>query len=85
MKTIVLFFILLVSACSDNAAINKANFEDCVERAEDKYQEAFSRICRKTTFDKAGTCSYNIDNNNALIRSKDNEITACATMYAPKR
>ena len=28
---------------------------------------------------------YNIESNNALVRSKDNEITACATMYAPSK
>ena len=85
MKGAVLLSVLLVCACNNNNMENKANFEACVERAEQKYQQAFSEICIHQSWNKPGSCSYNIENKNALVRSKDNEITACATMFSPKK
>ena len=85
MKIIAFFLAILVYGCSNDNAQNKVNFEACIERAEQKYRLAFSDICIKQRYDKSGECSYNIESNKALVRSKDNEITACATMYAPKR
>ena len=84
MKGSVLIFLLLIYGCS-NQAENKANFEACVQRAEAKFEVAHSAICIRRSYQAAGECSYNIESNNALVRSKDNEITACATMYAPSK
>lgn len=78
-----IFLLLILSGCSNDAQ-NKKNFQECVEQAELKYTIAFSEICRHGAFDKPGECSYNIESKNALLRSKDNQISACATMYAPK-
>ena len=83
MKKMVLILLFLVYGCT-NQAENKANFEACVFQAELKYTTAFSEICRHDAFNKPGECSYNIESKNALLRSKDNQISACATMYAPK-
>lgn len=76
---------LLIAGCTDQSAQNKIDFEACVQRAENKYEREFRAICIRSYSDKQGECSYNIQDKNALLRSKDNEITACATMYAPKR
>ena len=84
MKKILIIVLFVISACS-NQAENKANFEACVQRAEAKFEVAHSAICFHKPNQAAGVCSYNIESSNALVRSKDNEITACATMYAPSR
>lgn len=83
MKNSSFLLVFLIIGCS-NQAENKANFEACVQRAEAKFQVAHDAICIRQSYQKAGECMYNIESNNALVRSKDNEITACATMYAPK-
>jgi hypothetical protein len=86
LRHLVLLLILVVLGCNDNSAANKANFEACVQRAEQKYRLAFSQICiHREYVDKAGECSYSVADKNALLRSKDNEITACAAMFAPKK
>jgi len=85
MKIVIIFFALLAYGCSNDNAANKVNFENCVQLAEQKYKEEFSEICIKESYQKAGECRYNLRQNEALLRSKDNKITACATMYAPKR
>ena len=85
MKRAVLLALLLVCGCTKNNAENKANFEACVQRAEQKYQEAHSAICIQQSWQKAGECSYSIANNDSIMRSKDNAITACATMFAPAK
>lgn len=83
MKRAVFLSVLIISGCSNNAE-NKKNFEECVQQAELKYQTAYSSICIHKSYMKPGECEYNIESNNSLVRSKDNEITACAAMYAPK-
>lgn len=83
MKRVLLISALILCGCNNNAE-NKKNFEACVERAEQKYRTAHAAICIHESWHKPGECSYNIESNNALVRSKDNEITACAQMYAPK-
>ena len=83
MKRLLLLSVLILSGCNNNAE-NKKNFEACVQKAEQKYQIAYSSICIRESYMKPGECRYNIESNNALVRSKDNEITACAVMYAPK-
>ena len=85
MKIVVPFLVLIVCGCTNNNAENKANFEACVQRAEQKYEQAHSAICTRESWYKEGECRYNIESNNALVRSKDNEISACATMYAPAK
>lgn len=84
MKRVFFLSVLIICGCSNDAQ-NKANFEACVLKAEEKYQKAFNEICIHQSWDQAGRCSYNISTNNALVHSKDNEITACATMYAPSK
>jgi len=84
MKKLFILFLLVLSGCSNDAQ-NKKDFEECVEKAEAKYLLALSEICRVGVFDKPGECSYSIESKNGLLRSKDNQITACATMYAPKK
>jgi hypothetical protein len=84
MKPTPAIFVLFLTGCSSNAE-NKKNFEACVQQAELKYSIAFDEICIQEPWSKPGKCSYNIESNNALIRSKDNEITACAAMYAPNK
>lgn len=83
MRRVVLLYALILAGCNNNAE-NKKNFEACVQQAEQKYQIAYASICIHQSWHKPGECSYNIESNNALVRSKDNEITACALMYAPK-
>lgn len=83
MKKAILLAVLIFSGCN-NSAENKKNFEACVARAEMKYQQAFSAICIHRSYDKEGYCSYSVLDKSSLERSKDNEITACAQMYAPK-
>lgn len=85
MKRAALLALLLVCGCTKNNAENKANFEACVQRAEQKYQEALSAICTHKSWEKAGECSYPIAVRDSMTRSKDNEITACATMFAPAK
>ena len=84
MKRVFLILLFLICGCS-NQAENKANFEACVQRAEAKFAVAHDAICIRQSYQNAGECMYNIESNNALVRSKDNEITACATMYAPSK
>jgi entry exclusion lipoprotein TrbK len=84
-KIVTILFALLAYGCSNDNAMNKVNFENCVRLAEQKYKEEFSDICKKEYYSKAGECSYSIRQNEALMRSRDNSVTACATMYAPKR
>lgn len=83
MKRALFFLVLILSGCNKNAE-NKKNFEACIQQAEQKYQTAHDSICIHRAWHKPGECSYNIESNNTLVRSKDNEITACALMYAPK-
>ena len=85
MIKVVLLLMLVVCGCSKNNAENKANFEACVHRAEQRYQEAFSEICIHKPWNKAGECNYNVATRESMMRSKDNEITACATMFAPAK
>lgn len=83
MRGVILLSVLILSGCNNNAE-NKKNFDACVQQAEKKYEIAFASICIPKSWDKPGECSYSIESKNALLRSKDNEITACALMYAPK-
>ena len=83
MKRALFLSVLIISGCSNNAE-NKKNFEACVQQAEQKYQIAHDSICIHESYMKPGECRYNIESNNSLVRSKDNEITACSVMYAPK-
>jgi uncharacterized lipoprotein NlpE involved in copper resistance len=83
MRRVVLLFALILAGCNNNAE-NKKNFKACVEHAERKYQIAYESICIHQSWHKPFECSYNIESKNALLRSRDNEITACALMYAPK-
>jgi ABC-type uncharacterized transport system auxiliary subunit len=83
MKKFMLLLALVLSGCNNNAE-NKKNFEACVQQASENIKYLFLSICKHESWHKPGECSYNIESNNALVRSKDNEITACALMYAPK-
>jgi hypothetical protein len=86
-RTLSLSFLItigcVISGCNNNAE-NKKNFEACVAKAELKYQIAHSSICIHKSWQPPGECEYDIESNNAHVRSKDNEINACALMYAPK-
>ena len=84
-KIVTILFTLLVLGCSNDNAANKVNFENCVQLADKQYKQEFSEICIKESYHKPGECSYDRRQSEALLRSKDNKITACATMYAPKR
>jgi hypothetical protein len=83
MRKAILLSALILAGCNNNAE-NKKNFEACVQQAEQKFKIANASICIHQAWHKPGECSYNIESNNAYVRSKDNEITACALMYAPK-
>ena len=82
MKRVIFLSSLILCGCDNND--NKKRFEVCVQNAEQKYSVAYASICKHETWHDAGECSYDIRTNNALLSSKDNEITACALMYAPK-
>jgi hypothetical protein len=86
-KNLALFVTLLsISGCEGKQLEEQAKrFQDCVAVAESKYKIAMDRLFEVNDPDEDGRCYFNVAEQEMLMRSKDNEVTACATMFAPKK
>ena len=80
---------LIISAsCSnnDNIEVLAKKYQDCVSNAESKHSAELEEMCNANLdYGSTTRCTYPIASKESLDRSKDNEISACATMYAPRR
>lgn len=76
----------LLSGCErDNLEERTRLFESCVSRAEEKYNTEYESMCNAHPLTTPTKCYFDITQKGQLVQSKDNAISACATMYAPRQ
>ena len=79
---------LIISGCSNKEDIELLSnkFKECVSSAETKHEIAVVSLCKSNLDYKGATrCHYPTASKDTLDRSMDNEISACALMYSPKK
>ena len=77
-----------IAGCGNKDELEQLSrmYKECVSEAEAKHAEAMSAMCHANLpYEGAKTCRYPIAVGETIDRSRDNEISACAVMYSPKK
>ena len=77
-----------IAGCGNKDELEQLSrmYKECVSEAEAKHAAAMSAMCNAhLPYEGAITCRFPVAERETIDRSRDNEISACAVMYSPKK